>query len=146
MLGSTDQADDVTQEAFIALYQSQLTFASDAHVRNWLLKVAANRCRNIIRSRTRHPSLAFDESRASIEEMRHAAFEQREQDQAQKAILWEHVERLPLDLREVIHLKYVEDLDTKSIAAICGISTGAVHARLFRARAHLRSSLKGVAS
>ena len=72
-----------------------------------------------------------------------SAFERAEHDRDQSVVLWEHVDRLPLDLREVVHLRYGEDLDTKSIAAICGISVGAVHVRLFRARARLRDSLEG---
>ena len=143
MLGSTDQADDVTQDAFVALYQSPIAFESDDHRRNWLLKVAANQCRNIIRDRKRHPSLNLDEAHRAVDRANHRAFERAEHDRDQSMVLWEHVDRLPLDLREVVHLRYGEDLDTKSIAAICGISVGAAHVRLFRSRTRLRESLEG---
>ena len=92
---------------------------------------------------SQHPSLNLDEAHRAVDRANHRAFERAEHDRDQSMVLWEHVDRLPLDLREVVHLRYGEDLDTKSIAAICGISVGAAHVRLFRARTRLRESLEG---
>ena len=49
---------------------------------------------------------------------------------------------LPAQHREVIEMAYWDDLDVPTIAAVRELSVGAVHTRLSRARAALRSALE----
>lgn len=70
MLGSTDLADDVAQETFIALYKTEASFESKEHVRNWLIRTAANKCRNILRSRKRHPASPLQDSQREVDRKR----------------------------------------------------------------------------
>lgn len=49
---------------------------------------------------------------------------------------------LPLDLQEIIYLRYVEELSPGLIAEICEISLGAVYVRLHRARKQLKRQLE----
>ena len=45
-----DDADDVTQDVLIQLYKEDKAFESDAHVKNWLIRVTVNRCKNVLRA------------------------------------------------------------------------------------------------
>ncbi|HBJ25566.1 MAG TPA: hypothetical protein DDY65_06035, partial [Ruminococcaceae bacterium] len=49
-LRNSADADDITQDAFLALYTSSAEFTGDEHIRAWLIRVAINRCRNLLRS------------------------------------------------------------------------------------------------
>ena len=43
-------AEDVTQTVFEKLLREKKTFESDEHVRNWLIRVAVNECKKLLRS------------------------------------------------------------------------------------------------
>ena len=49
-LRSPADADDVTQDVLIQLYKEDKAFESDAHVKNWLIRVTVNRCKNVLRA------------------------------------------------------------------------------------------------
>ena len=55
-----DDADDVTQDVLIQLYKEDKAFESDAHVKNWLIRVTVNRCKNVsLDRRYRLPVLLY---------------------------------------------------------------------------------------
>lgn len=43
-------ADDVTQNVLLKLYQSKQNFESEAHLKNWLMRVTVNQCKNLFRA------------------------------------------------------------------------------------------------
>ena len=45
---SPADADDVTQNVFLKLLQARKPFESDAHVKNWLIRVTINECKNLV--------------------------------------------------------------------------------------------------
>jgi len=47
---SQADADNITQNVFLKLYRSGNAFASEEHIRNWLIKVTVNECRSLLRS------------------------------------------------------------------------------------------------
>lgn len=49
-LRSPADADDVTQDVLIQLYKTDKAFDDDAHVKNWLIRVTVNRCKNVLRA------------------------------------------------------------------------------------------------
>ena len=49
-LRSPADADDVTQDVLLQLYKTDKAFDDDAHVKNWLIRVTVNRCKNILRA------------------------------------------------------------------------------------------------
>ena len=56
------------------------------------------------------------------------------------------IQRLEVDLRSVLLLRDLQDMDYKSIAEILALPIGTVKSRLFRARLALRQSLEGIAT
>ena len=49
---SVYDAEDVTQNVFLALLRQKKTFQSEEHIRNWLIRVAVNECKKWHRSST----------------------------------------------------------------------------------------------
>lgn len=141
-LGSSEDADDVVQETFIAYSRCAMGFKNDRHLQNWLYKVAGNRCRNILRSRKRHESVRIEDAESKISEVSFQNEEGALRNRERADVLLEHVQRLPDNLREVIFLRYYDELGIPRIAEIVGISTSAVYMRLHRARAALKKMIE----
>lgn len=50
MLHNAEEADDIVQETFIKLFNTNKNFNSDEHCKAWLLRVAINLSKNLLRS------------------------------------------------------------------------------------------------
>ena len=59
-LGSYADADDAVQEVFLRLWRQKVPFASDEHLRRWLLRVTVNWCRDQLRSPWRRRRVDWD--------------------------------------------------------------------------------------
>jgi len=132
MLKNPQDADDVTQDTFLKLYTYAGAFQSDAHARNWLIKVTVNGCKNQFRAKWRaHEDL--DEYADTL------GFESREQSE-----LFSAVNSLEQKYRIVVHLHYYEGYSTKEIADLLGTSENTVSTRLHRARTKLKKLMTEV--
>ncbi|MBQ8315068.1 MAG: RNA polymerase sigma factor [Lachnospiraceae bacterium] len=120
-LGNADDAEDAVQETLIKYVQKQPVFESAEHEKAWLIAVATNKCRDLLRFRTRHPV-------TDIEEIKEYQAEP-----ADSGIL-EALMTLPEKFRTVLTLFYVEEYSVKEIADIIGKTTSAVKMRLQKGR------------
>ena len=124
MLKNEGDAEDAVQETFIQYYQKAPAFASTEHEKAWLFKVAANKCRDQLRFRSRHSHIDLDSIQALAPEVQ------------DKDILLALME-LPEKQRLVLTLHYVEGYTTAEIAKIIGKSPSAVKMRLQSGRKRL---------
>lgn len=129
-LHNSADADDMTQEAFLALYTSGTEFSSDEHIKAWLIRVAVNRCRNLLRSFRYRTTVPLDEAGELP-----AEYERRDS-------ILPLVMKLKPDYRVVLYMFYYEDMPVKQIAGILGEKTTAVTTRLARARQKLKQLLE----
>lgn len=130
MLGSSHDADDVVQETLIKLYRSGKSFDSDEHVKRWLIRVAINLCKNVLRSPWRR-RMPLDESLVASDPFA----------SAEEGALFAEVMALPDKYRTTLYLFYYEEYSVREIAGLLGVSETAVTSRLSRARAMLRTKL-----
>lgn len=132
--GNTYDADDTVQEVLLKLYTCKKPFESAEHVRNWLIRVTVNVCKNTLRLpwRSRNVELSDDISESVI-------FETREQSE-----LFQTVMSLPEKYRIVIYLFYYEDFSVKEISELLKLRESAVTTRLNRARTKLKLNLTEV--
>ena len=126
-LGSYADADDAVQEVFLRLWRQKVPFASDEHLRRWLMRVTVNWCRDQLRSPWRKRRVDWD----SLENQ--PAFETPEQGEFYQAVM-----SLPEKYRTVLDLFYYEELSVREIGEVLGLSQSAVTTRLSRARKLLR--------
>ena len=122
-------ADDITQEAFLALYTSDMEFTGDEHIKAWLIRVALNRCRNLLRSFRYRTTV-------SLEEAGELSAKPKRQDSLLPVVM-----KLKRKYRAVLYMFYYEDMPVKQIAEILGEKPTTVTTRLSRARQQLKQFL-----
>ena len=127
-----DDADDVTQDVLIQLYKEDKAFESDAHIKNWLIRVTVNRCKNVLRAPWhRTEDIADYENSLTFEE-------------PQCRELFEAVMSLDRRYRLPVLLYYYEGSRQREIAALLGVPEETVRTRLSRARDKLKHILSEV--
>lgn len=127
MLRNREDAEDITQDAFVRLYNSQKSFSDDEYVKAWLIRVTINLCKDMVRSAWfRHREEAVAEP--FCEDNRESS-------------LWGCVERLDPESTAIVYLFYYEGYSVKEIASIRRMTSAAVRTRLTRARKQLRKML-----
>lgn len=131
-----EDAEDITQEVFEALFYCTKEFENEEHVRRWLLRVAYNKCKSLWRSlwKTR---VDFRADACGMEEAVPVGFEDERQEK-----LWEALGTLSSGYSQVVHLFYYQNMQIKEIAQVLGISETAVTTRLNRAREKLRKRME----
>lgn len=124
-------AEDVVQNTFMKLLEKKNEFDDDDHAKKWLIRIAVNECNSLWRSPWKRRITSFEEL------TQEPAFSSPE-----KSELYYAVKELPVKYRQIVHLYYFEDYNTKEIAQIMSLSETAVQTRLLRARQKLKEKLK----
>jgi RNA polymerase sigma factor (sigma-70 family) len=130
---AADEADDILQETFIALADALPFFRGDSSIFTFACAIAHRKVLSLIRTNARRARLM---SVAPIAE--HAGPRDTGADREFNRALAE----LRPDYREVLILKYVEEIQVSEIARILQLGEHAVESRLARARKSLRNSMK----
>ena len=152
MLGDHDDALDVSQEIFVTCYRKIHQFSGKSKLSTWLYRMSVNHCKNLWRKKKRSVStyaISIDddnpgEDRSPVQiadnnpdPRTHAS------DRELQNLVMEKIHELKPDFREILILRYSEELSYEEIAEISGCSIGTIKSRLNRARCELRLLLKG---
>ncbi|HYF05543.1 MAG TPA: RNA polymerase sigma factor [Patescibacteria group bacterium] len=121
-VGHKETAEDIAEDVFINAYSSIHKLEQPKIVLAWLYQIAKNKIIDHYRSKKSIDDLTVveDSLRYSV-----APVEIPESDFEQKRLM-EALKQLPHEQREVLTLKFFEDLDFDEIAAIIGKSNGNV--------------------
>ena len=136
MLGNAAEAEDVAQDAFLALWRHAGRWRSgEAQLATWLYKVTSNRCLDRLR---RRPQVGLDEvpepvAEDNAERNHHRRDVAREVEAA--------LRRLPERQRLAVSLCHYQELGNIEAAALMGISVEALESLLSRGRRALRERL-----
>ena len=128
-LHSCADAEDVVQDVLLRYLDTAPVLDGPEHEKAWLLRVAANLCKNRLRDAAAHRTDELSETLAA---------EERED----LSYVWTAVKALPEAQREAVHLFYYEGYPTAQIAEILGRKESTVRSDLRRARMQLRDLLK----
>lgn len=131
MLPSWQDAEDVTQETFVAAYRAISRFRGDSSFGTWILSIARVKIAQWYRSRRPEDPVA------EVPDV----FKREGGVSTDVLAIRMAVAELPEQYREVIVMKYVNSLDLREIAASTGLTVTAVGVRLYRARQMLREML-----
>lgn len=135
LLGWPPEVEDVVQEVFLSAWAGLATFRGECAISTWLFRITVNACRRA--RRRRFLRLRFGWRRAPVAGPAEVALAQRETG----ARVREAVRALPARYREVVVLRYLEDLSAAEIGDVLGLERNAVDVRLSRARQRLRQVL-----
>jgi len=143
MMRDEDAAHDALQETFVKVFRKLDQFDLSRTFGPWFFQVLRNQCRDMLRSRkARAKHIGHDER---LEERpageRWDPGRHMERTDA-KRILWEGLEGVGDEHREILVLKELEDFRYHEIAKILDIPEGTVASRLYHARRALRDELE----
>ena len=135
MLGSRDEAVELTQDTFMKAYEALPGWRPQAQFGTWLLQIARNAALDLLRRRRLVEFVPVDE--APVLPDTAPTPEQRLATAQRLGLLDAALARLPAEHREVLLLREVEDLSYTEIAAVLDVAEGTVKSRIARARAAL---------
>lgn len=137
--GNREDAMDLTQETFMKAHQALAAWQPQARFSTWLLRIAHNATLDLLRRRPHLGYLPHGEADADATDpgLPDPAPQPDAQlaDRQSIALLDRALRELPLEHREILLLREIEDLSYAEIAATLDIAEGTVKSRLARARA-----------
>lgn len=148
MVGNREEAEDLSQDAFIRAYNHISQFDNDRKFSTWLFRIATNL--SIDSLRRKKPSVSLDAEIPGTEGLALNTMlpgsgdlpdEQIVQGETEQWIQNE-IKALPEKYRSAVVLKYIEDLSLKEISEIMGLPVGTVKTRVHRGREMLRKNMK----
>ena len=142
LLGSAEDAQDITQEAMVQAYLKLDSFKGNAAFYTWLYRIAFNLAMSHARKRRPVALGNSDADPRHPEPIDHQPQpHQQMATQEQIAAVQSAIDSLASEHREVVVLREIEGFDYEQIAAVLDIPIGTVRSRLFRARMQLKSLL-----
>jgi RNA polymerase sigma-70 factor (ECF subfamily) len=140
-LARADLAEELAQETLVRGFEELPSLADPARFGPWLAGIAANTCRDWLKSHQNRPVpfSALPNGTPAKPGGPNPLAEAEGADDASR--LLRAVEELPEELRVVLMLFYYQQASYRDIAHLLDVSTATVNARLTRARAQLRSRL-----
>lgn len=141
MTGNREDAQDVTQIAFIKAYQKLASFDRSRKFFSWVYRILWNETLNLMQRRPRHEPL--DEETPGGQSSPERESEEREE----SVLIHEAIQELPADYRQVILLRHFAQLSYQEMSRVIELPEKTVKSRLFTARRLLGTILerKGVA-
>jgi RNA polymerase sigma-70 factor, ECF subfamily len=143
ILGNEADAEDATQEAFLAAWRFLPRLRDPDRFEAWFGRIVVNACRARLRGRRGIREIQIDPVDVGFREAASYARDGGQpDDDAIEAMAFDRAfERLSVADRALLTLHHVDDHGLAEIAAILGIPTGTVKSRLLRARRALQKSL-----
>ncbi len=144
ILGDHEDALDCSQEAFVKAYRAMGRFEPGAPFAPWLYRITRNHCLNFLKKERKGQRISIDELQEQY------GLEPRSGSPSPRVLaakaerdrqLWQAIEGLKPDFREIVLLKHFHEFSYKEIAEALDIPIGTVMSRLFNARAALREVL-----
>jgi RNA polymerase sigma-70 factor (ECF subfamily) len=145
--GRTVEAEDLTQEIFIKVYQTLKSFdRQQGAFATWLTRVARNHLVDHYRrtKRDRATSSLDDEGSSEVEARPSPEGSPMEgvESRERRELVQDGLNKLSPDLREAVILRDLQDLDYEEIARVLGVPQGTVKSRINRGRLELARVLK----
>jgi RNA polymerase sigma-70 factor, ECF subfamily len=140
LLGDSDEAEDVAQEALIRAFYALDRFDVSRALRPWLLQIVKNLARNRKRSVRRYLAALqrwWHAAPTHSEASSHTAIPGHEAHE-----LWQAIQQLSAHDQEVIYLRFFLELSVADSASFLGVAEGTVKSRLSRALARLRTIIE----
>jgi RNA polymerase sigma-70 factor (ECF subfamily) len=142
LVGDPDDAYDLSQEAFIRVYNARRRYDRSRPFYAWFYTILSNLAKNQVKKRAVRSEYAAQVRGAGGTQLdeRESPHFIIEADETRKAV-WAAIEKLSYEHREIIVLRHFEDMSYDGIANLLGIPLGSVMSRLYYARKRLRELL-----
>jgi RNA polymerase sigma factor (sigma-70 family) len=140
LMRNDHDAEDVVQEAYLRAFKYFSSYRG-GDTKAWLLQVVRRTCCTFLDKRRDNERLQSFDEHIHIDAADTGNPEKHLLQQADRLMLRQAVEALPLEFREVVVLRELEGLSYRQISGIVDIPIGTVMSRLARARKQLQERL-----
>ncbi|MBP6738401.1 MAG: sigma-70 family RNA polymerase sigma factor [Leptospiraceae bacterium] len=137
MVKDDDDADDIVQDAMIAGYKSIVNFRAEAGVYTWLYRIVINKSKDLLTKRKRMVEKSIDDNEQQFVDDR-LGFEKKLELSDESSYLIKKINQLENIYKEVIELRYFEEMSYSDIAELLECNVGTVKSRLFKAKEILK--------
>ena len=134
-----DSAENVTQEAFLAAWRALPEFRGDCRFSTWLYRLVSNAAIDCLRREKKHRDTG-DVDDLELPDGGPSPQEQAERSDTRDAVR-RALDRLSPEHRQVLLLRFMQELDYGEIARALNVSEGTVKSRINRAKSKLREVL-----
>lgn len=139
LIGPTDESEDVVQEIWVLVHRKLFTLRAPEAFRAWLYKIAHDVAVSHIRRTARTPQPVLDDTTESSDVVDSwNEFEAMEN----ADLVHRTLESLSREHREVLTLRFLEQMEIEEIAAVVECAAGTVKSRLHYAKAALRKQIE----
>jgi RNA polymerase sigma-70 factor, ECF subfamily len=133
--GPVDGAEDAWQDVWLVVFRKLRALTDPAAFGTWLYQIARNRVCDVLRRRSFRPM-------AEAEQVADPAAEEDAFSPEDGQRIHAALDDLALEHREVLVLRFLEDMSYDDIAAVVGCQVGTVKSRLYYAKRALRGILE----
>ena len=159
LIGDYDEANDISQETFIKVYNNLHKFKFQSSFSTWLYRITVNTCKNnlsSLRFRMSNKMIRLDASRSDLKTPDKSSeyivdlpdntsnpaciYERKEKEES----IQNAIDSLSGNQKILIVLRDIEGKSYEEIAEITGLKIGTVKSKLARARQELRDKLRGI--
>lgn len=143
IVGSHDDALDLSQEAFIRAYRSINKFDTTKTFYTWFYKILRNLCLNHLRNKSNRVNNFSDilEDFENIKDDNQNTDKMVEQNET-KNIVWQAIWKLTPEDREIITARDILNTSYEDVAGLLQVPLGTVMSRLYYARKRLRKIIE----
>src|SRR6266487_3059027 len=144
MLQQYEEANEITQETFLAAWQGLPAFRGDARFPTWLYRIAYNCSLKQLEQRKRDQALQVAlQAEQALESANSEKRTDAELDaHDRQALIQEHLSQLPAKYRIVLILRHLQDKTYEEISEILTMPIGTIKTHLFRSRNLLNARLQ----
>ncbi|EPG67823.1 RNA polymerase sigma factor [Leptospira wolffii] len=137
MVKDGDDAEDIVQDALVSGYRSIRNFRAESGVYTWLYRIVVNKSKDLLAKRKRARENSIDDSEFQVTDNR-VGFEKKVELSDESNYLINKINELEDIYKEVIELRYFEEMSYSQIAEVLGTNIGTVKSRLFKAKEFLK--------
>ena len=123
---------DISQESFIKAFRKIKSFSIQKPFFPWFYKLMKNLCLDHLRRRSRAKEIPLEGI---------PVLEKESEDREMREILWRGIERLPFEQREIVILRYFQQLSYSEIAEMTEKPIGTVMSSLYYAKKRLKKTI-----
>jgi len=123
---------DISQESFIKAFRKIKSFSIQKPFFPWFYKLMKNLCLDHLRRRSRVKEIPLEGIQV---------LEKEREDREMKEVLWRGIERLPFEQREIVILRYFQQLSYGEIAEMTEKPVGTVMSSLYYAKKRLKKTI-----
>ncbi|MDX1960629.1 MAG: sigma-70 family RNA polymerase sigma factor [Leptospiraceae bacterium] len=141
MLGNEDDAEDIVQDALISGFRSIGNFRAESGVYTWLYRIVINKSKDLIFKKKKGSTSSIAEYEQNILDER-TGYETALELSDESNYLLKKIAELEPEYRQVLELRFYEDMSYSDMAEVIGCNLGTVKSRLFKAKEILKNAIQ----